>query len=569
MIERLSVRDFILVDSLEIDFSPGFNVLSGETGAGKSILVGALSMLFGAKGGADLVRRGREEALVTGEYRVANHTACLAWLAERGVEPEDDLVLVRRTIRTSGRGTIYMQSVPMTRADLAEFSGFLLDLHSQHEHQSLFIEANHRRILDRFAGIEGDVAAFADRFGALGELQERLSQADQREADRTRDMEMLSFAVDEIDAAELRPGERAELEAERHRLNDFEKLAGHVEGATQLFDGSEYAIVPLLKRARHEYAAAARIARELAAEAERLDTAYFEIEDLAQSIASYRDQLAFDPARLETIEERLSVLRNLLRKYGSSEEEVLAYRDDAQRRLEELQNIGETRAKLRQEIADLEQEIGRRAREIHAARQTAAVTLQQRIAAVLEDLAMGQADFVIDVATRTGDSGRLVCGPQGADRVRFLISTNPGEEPRPLSRVASGGELSRVMLAIKTVIADVDEVRALVFDEIDTGIGGQVALAIAAHLRTLADSTQVIAITHLATIAVRADNHIVVEKDVDDGVTRVGVRRVAGEDREREIARMLAGDTEETFSIEHARALLERYQREGDGQDQQ
>ncbi|MEX2443367.1 MAG: DNA repair protein RecN [Alkalispirochaeta sp.] len=568
MIERLTVRNFILVDRLEIEFTQGFNVLTGETGAGKSILVGALSMLFGAKGDTDLVRSGNDEASVVGEFRVGGHAACLEWLRERDISPEDGIVLVRRSIKTAGRGAIHMQSVPVTRADLSEFAGFLLDLHSQHEHQSLFVETNHRRILDRFAGIEDQVTQFSEAFTNLGELQRQLQTIESREAERIREIEMLEFALEEISAVEPRPGEAQELENERHRMNEFEKLVAHVEAVTQLFDGSEYGILPMLKRARQEFSAAARVDGELSGEAERLDTSYYEIEDVAHALASYQEQLAFNPARLEEIEERLSALRRLFRKYGDTEQGVLAYAESAQSTLKELRSAEESRQALTRRIGEAEQDIGRRAREIHAARVSAADTLQARVREVLSDLAMAQAEFLVDIATRSNDTGRLICGSQGADRVRFLISTNPGEEPRPLSKIASGGEISRVMLAIKTVVAAVDDVRSLVFDEIDTGIGGQVALAIAAHMAELAQHSQVISITHLATIAVRADNHIVVEKSVHEGNTRISARNVVSSDREREIARMLAGDVEESHSVEHARALLKRYQREVNGKDQ-
>jgi DNA repair protein RecN (Recombination protein N) len=568
MIERLTVRDFILVELLEIEFTRGFNVLSGETGAGKSILVGALSMLFGAKGETDLVRTGASEASVTGEFRVGGHPECLAWLADRSIEPEDGIVIVRRTIRTAGRGTIHMQSNPMTRADLEEFSSLLLDLHSQHEHQSLFVEVNHRRILDRFAGIEESVEEFGGVFARLGEEQRRLKEIEERAAERARDIEMIEFSLEEIAAADPRPGESAELENERQRLIQFERLAGHVESATQLFDGSEYAILPLLKRVRQEFAAAARIDEELSREAERLDTAYYEIEDIVQSFSSYQERLAFDPARLEEIEERLSLLRKLFRKYGDDEASVLAWAEENAVLLKKLRGTAESRESLRESIARTEQEISRRAREIHQQRSVAARDLEARIRAVLGDLAMGSAQFVVELLTRSNENGRLICGPQGADKVRFLISTNVGEEPRPLARIASGGEISRVMLAIKTVVAGVDDIRSLVFDEIDSGIGGQVALAIAAHMAELARQTQVICITHLATIAVRADNHIVVEKFSTEKGTRVSIRRVEGADREREIARMLAGDVEEAHSVEHARALLDRYRRDTDGKDQ-
>lgn len=568
MIERLVVRNFILVDHLEIEFGAGFNVLSGETGAGKSILVGALSILFGARGDTDLVRSGRDEASVSGEFRVSDNGPVRSWLDERAIAPDEGVVLVRRTIRTTGRGTISIQDTPVTRAELGEFAALQLDLHSQHEHQSLFVEAHHRRILDRFAGLEDQVQRFGETYQQFSEIKGRLSEARAHEAEREREIEMLRFAIEEIEALDPQDGELAELDAERNRLQQFERLAAHVEASNQLFEGTEYAILPLLKRLRQEFEAASRIDAALRGDAERLETAYYEVEDVAQTLASYQEQMGFDAGRLEQIEDRLAALRRLFRKYGDGEREVAEYRDEARRRLGELEGDGASRESLEARLAELERDIGRQAIELNRARRSAADELQQRIRDILSDLAMGQAEFVVATETRTNDAGRLVCGPAGADRVRFLISTNPGEAARPLSRIASGGEISRVMLAIKTVIASVDEVRTLVFDEIDTGVGGNVALSIAAHMQELAGHAQVIAITHLATIAVRADNHMVVEKSSTGKVTSVSVARVDGADREREIARMLAGDTEETHSLDHARALLQRYRRVQHGKNQ-
>lgn len=567
MIERLSVRDFILVDSLEIEFSDGFNVLSGETGAGKSILVGALSLLFGAKGEADLVRSGAQEAMVAGEFRVANHDECLTWLSSRAIEPEEGVVIVRRTLRQAGRGTIYIQSTPVTRADLEEFAGLILDLHSQHEHQSLFSETNHRKLLDRFAGIEDRVQAFRSDFTRLQQLQEDLRRLRERESERAREMEILRHAIDEIETAALTAGEETELESERARMAQYERLAEHAAALSELLEEGEAALVPQAKLARRELAAAARIDESLAEAAERFESVAIELEDLAHTLAGYRASLVYDPARLDEIEERLATLRSLMRKYGDNVDAVSDYAENARRQLDQLENLEENRDSLTREIAALEQTIVREARALHAVRSEAAGTVQERIREVLAQLAMGRAEFVVEVATKTNEAGRLVCGPEGADRVRFLISTNPGESPRPLARIASGGEISRVMLAIKTVLADIDEVRTLVFDEIDTGIGGQVALALASHMRRLADRAQVICITHLATIAVRADNHVVVEKSSDGRTTSIGVRAVTGDSRVREIARMLAGDGEEALGLEHAESLLRRYTRDTDGQD--
>jgi DNA repair protein RecN (Recombination protein N) len=568
VIERLSVRNFILVDQLDLEFTGGFNVLTGETGAGKSILVGALSVLFGGKGGPDLVRSGADEASVAGEFFVGDHPAGRAWLEDHGISPEEGRVLLRRTLKTTGRGTIYIGSTPATLAELEEFAGLLLDLHSQHEHQSLFSEANHRQIVDRYADIEEDVLEFHGRFNHLADLQNRLKDIEALERERNREMEMLEFACNEIDEAALQPGELEELEQERERLVHHEKLAEHVQTIAEIFDGTEYSVLAMLKRLRHEYAAAVRIDGSLQGDQQRVDSAFFELEDISQNLTDFQESLVFDPTRLEEIEDRLALLRRLVRKYGETEEEILNYAEESRSTLETLQRTQASREELLKEISETEQWITRSAKELHSRRSAAAAELKDQIQKVLRDLAMGQARFEVEVETRTNDRGRLVCGPYGADRIRFLISTNVGVSPQPLVKVASGGELSRVMLAIKTVVAEVDDVRSLIFDEIDTGIGGQVALAISSHMRKLADHGQVISITHLATIAVRADNHIVVEKNAVGEHTVISVRNVLAEQRVREIARMLAGEQDEVSGVEHARALLERYQRGNHGQNQ-
>lgn len=560
MIEQLHVRNFILVENLEIEFTAGFNVLTGETGAGKSILVGALSVLFGGKAGADLVRSGSDEAFVSGRFRVAGRSDVEEWLAARDISPEDDGVLVRRSIRRNGRGTIYIQSTPVTRAELEELASSLLDLHSQHEHQSLFVESSHRRLLDRFAGIEDTVEAFALDFSALSENQKALRDLKEREAEREHEIEIIEHALEEIEAAAIDAGEVEELTNERDRMVQFEKLAEHVQAITSLLGGDDAALA-LLKRARYEYVAAAAIDSDLTAESERLESMYFELEDVARSLTDYEESLRYDPQRLEQIEDRLALIKSLFRKYGDGPDKLAEYVDRSTERLEELRNAEERRDSLTAEIKRLEQRVTQGAKELSARRGDAARRIETAISDVLSELAMGQAAFVVAVEARTNDAGRLVYSQYGADRVRFLISSNPGEQPRPLVKIASGGEISRVMLAIKTVLAAQDEQRSLVFDEIDTGIGGQVALALASHMRRLADHTQVICITHLATIAVRADNHIVVEKNVTEGRTYIGSRSVTGEERTQEIARMLSGEHRST-SLEHARDLLERYRAE-------
>lgn len=559
MIERLSVRNFILVDALDVEFVAGFNVLTGETGAGKSVLVGALSMLFGARGGGDLVRSGSDEAVVAGLFRVAGNASAEQWLAERGIEPEDGTVLVRRTVRAAGRGTIIIQSVPSTRADLESLASRLIDLHSQHEHQSLLVESNHRLLLDRYGGTETAVVAFGARFRELADLRKRRSDLDARAAERERELELARFTVEEIERARLEPGEPERLRSERDRLHKFEQIARSADSAVRALDDS--GALDALKRARTELAAVARIDDSVATDAERLDAAYYEIEDIADAITRFRDGLVFDPDRLESIEERLSEIRALERKHGAGVGEIEAALAAAQSRIDELEGQTQDRSELDARIADLEQHIVRDARLLHDARIEAARTLEREIAAVVATLAMGPAGFVVSVEMARNDRGGPLYGVTGADTVRFLLSTNPGEPPRPLAAIASGGEISRVMLAIKSVLGRVDSISTLVFDEIDTGIGGEVALSIARHMRSIAAAKQLICITHLATIAVHADNHIVVAKGVDDTRSVVTTKTVVGSDRQREIARMLAGDTTGRESLDHAAALLEAHRK--------
>ena len=560
MIERISVRDFILVDHLDLEFGPGLTCLSGETGAGKSILVGAISVLFGAKANPDMVRQSAVEAQVSGWFRVPAPKA-RDWLAARDITPEDGAVLVRRTIKPTGRGSIYIQRAAVTRADLGEFAALLIDLHGQHAHQSLFSEAGHRNLLDRYAGVEAEVDAFEALFRELATSRDALADAQSRVAERERETELLHFALEEIAALALGDGEVAALEAERARLAQFERLAEHVTKATALLEDEESGGSIVLTALRTALEAAARIDPQLEALARRGDSVAIEVEDVRRSLAEYRAALEFDPARLEWIEARLAEIRRVERKYLESDQDLAEYHARAQRNLATLEASEESHAALRAKIAELNRTIAQRAAALHQARVTAAVGLERGVAAILGELAMGAARFKVEVETRTGDTGALVCGPRGADRIRFLISANPGVPPRPLQQIASGGEISRVMLAIKSVLAEADEIGSLIFDEIDTGVGGAVAVAMARHLAALARVKQVICITHLATIAVQADNHIVVQKTSDGTTTHIRTANIAGDDRVEEIARMLSGDSEGASSLSHARALIDAARR--------
>ncbi len=567
MLEELSVRDFALIERLAVSLSGGLTILTGETGAGKSLLVGAIGFLLGGKADTGVIRAGAEEAVVSGVFDVSHNADARAWLETRGIEPEDGRVLVRRGIKASGRGSVFIQNQPVLRADLAALAALLVDLHGQHEQQSLLASDNHRRILDRYAGIEEETTAFGARFAELAARRRAFESALASEKERAREMEVLRYAIDEIARAKLRRGEEAELEAEERLLSQHEKLFAAVQDAHEAlaYSGETGSVLSALRRGRAALDAAQGIDANLAELARRADDAYYELEDIADSLRNYAGSLRYSPERLEEIESRLAELHRLKKKYGGSVEEVLTRFEEDTERLARLETWEEDKEGLAADIATREAEVLAAALELSRKRTDAARSLEGRVEAILHTLGMPRARFMVRVARKEPEGGKPIVGPQGVDEVEFLIAPNPGEAARPLARIASGGELSRVALAAKTVLAECDTVGTLIFDEVDAGIGGEVAVAVGEHLAALGRRRQVLCITHLASIAARADNHYRVEKDVAEGRTSTRLTRMDGRARAEEIARMLAGDPEEEASVAHATELLRKYGNWWDG----
>jgi DNA repair protein RecN (Recombination protein N) len=571
VLEELTVRDFALIERLSVSFTGGLNLLTGETGAGKSLLVGAIGFLLGAKADTGVIRQGAEETLVTGVLDVSHNAGAQEWLRSRGLEPEEGRVLVRRGIKSNGRGSAYIQNQSALRSDLAELTALLVDLHGQHEHQSLLLPENHRKLLDSYARIEAEVEAFGTRFAALAAEKRSYESALASEAERGREMEFLRFAVDEIAKAKLSVGEEAELQAEELLLSQHEKLFAAVETAHGALAGSAApgeageGGLASLRRLRSGLETAQSIDPALSDLARRSDDAFYELEDVADSLRHYMGSLSFRPERLEEVETRLADIRKLKKKYGASIEDVLVRLGEDQGRLSRLETWEEDKGEIVRRIAAMEAEVLAAALSISEKRRAAAAGLQSKIEAIVRTLGMPSAKFFVRVGRKETDGGRPdigprpVVGPFGVDEIEFLIAPNPGENAKPLARIASGGELSRVALAAKTVLASSDSVDCLIFDEVDAGIGGEVAVAVGEHLKELGKSKQVLCITHLASIAVRADNHYRVEKEVSGGRTTTRLSRMEGRVRAEEIARMLAGDPREEASIAHATELLRKY----------
>lgn len=579
MLEDLNIKDFALIDNATIEFSKGFTVLSGETGAGKSLLIGALSFLLGGKSGTEQIRPGCHEATVSGTFLLEENNVTPAltesdedegecrsaseWLFRHGIETENNRILLRRYVRDNGKTGAWIGDTAVTRADLAAFSSFLVDIHGQHEHQSLMKVPEHRRFLDSFAGLNERVAAFTALYVDLVAKRKRLDELNASDANREQKIELLSFAIKEIEEAKLKTDEDKALDEEETKLSSFEKLYADIEGVNAALDGNGEGAVSLLKRIRGTAQHACDLDKSLETLDQRLESAFYELSDIASEYKNYERSLVFDPERLAQVQERQTLIYNLKKKYASSVnaplEEVLQYAENAKAQLETIEGGEAGKEQLKKEIAALEKEVYTEAKAISAARKTAASQMAQGVESVLSQLGMKGTRFSVSIIEKNGTELEQKCGPYGMDNIEFLISANPGSPLQGLAKIASGGELSRVMLALKTILAATDPVQTLIFDEIDTGIGGEVAVSVGSHLKKLAKNRQVLCITHLASIAVYADNQVKIEKGVNAGATQTRVFPITAEARVEEIARMLSGDPASAESLEHARSMLQRF----------
>lgn len=579
MLEDLSIKNFALIDSVNIEFNKGFTVLSGETGAGKSILIGALSFLLGGKASVDQIRSGQSEASVTGTFLLppvneldniplkdedAEPKTARQWLSVHGIEAEDDRVIIRRYVRDNGKTAAWISGTPVTRADLQAFCFFLVDIHGQHEHQSLMKVTEHRKFLDSYAGINAKVAEFTELYSKLVEKRKTLSAMNTSDKEKNQKIDLLNFAVKEIVEAKLKENEDKELEAEQAKLSSFEKLFTEVETISGILSGNDgYGMVDLCKKLRSSSEKAFSLDSSLKDIDSRIENVFYEMSDLSEEVKSYARTLVFDPERLAFVQERLSLIYNLKKKYASNInaplKEVFAYFDNAQNELYALENSSANIEALTKEVSELEKVVYKAAKDLSCKRVEASSKMASSVEAILSTLGMKGTKFAVSIQEKPGTEVVQKCGPYGLDNIEFLISANPGSPLLPLAKIASGGELSRVMLALKTVFASSDGVPTMIFDEIDTGIGGEVAVSVGSHIKNLAKNRQIFCITHLASIAVYADNQIKIQKGVTNDMTSTSVKAIEGEARVCEIARMLSGDATSAESLEHARSMLEKF----------
>ncbi|MBO7429526.1 MAG: DNA repair protein RecN [Spirochaetia bacterium] len=546
MIDEIALRNFALVEECTISFTEGLNILSGETGAGKSIIASSIAMLCGCKGDAKMVRTGTDECQITGRFFTQNPEV-LAWLKEHEITDDDGSLLVKRTLRKNGRGSISIQKTGITRDELQEFASLMLDIHGQHEQYTLVNQTNQMRLLDSGANLEKELSELKTQYGRLLACRRSIEELEKSAAERERELELLAFAMDEISRADLKEGEEEELDNRIRVLNSHDKLSHLMEEASSFLSGGGSA-VQALKQARSAAEQGAKIDQSLEELSRRLDESYYEVEDIAQSLKEYLAHDAYDPDELERCQERLFLIRRLKKKYGPTVEAVIAYGEEARKNYNQLSDFSGSRDALLKEEKELEHKVMSLAMSVSKTRKKAAGGLEKEIESILKELGMPKAVFHIAVEEAELSS-------TGIDTVNFMISPNKGEPLRPISSAVSGGELSRIMLAVKSAFASSDPVETILFDEIDSGIGGEVAVQLGHYLSKLSAGKQVLCITHLATIAVNADNHILVSKRVDGERTCTEAVQISGKERVAEIARMLSGKRD-SISLEHAQSLL-------------
>jgi DNA repair protein RecN (Recombination protein N) len=537
---ELIIENYAVVDRLRVRFHPGLNLLTGETGSGKSIVVDALGLLFGGRASADMIRSGHDRARISGIFTAAD-------LGKLDVAAEDGELLIEREILAGGKSRAFIGSRPAAVSLLREIAPFLGDIHGQHEQQLLFSGDAQLRMLDLFAEPGESVRDLFERWTAAGR---ELSELERGEQEKLRLLDLWSFQKSEIESADPKPGEDAALDQERRRLMNLGRIQENAGAAfAALYDSPESALT-MLRAATRKLDEVARIDGSVAPIREAVEPAAIAMQEASYALRDYLDKLEANPARLEQLEERLAALDKLKRKYGATLQEVIAFLDEVRRQIAAVENAGERMAALRKQQAELAAQFEAAAARLTALRKKAARELEQRVVTELASLAMERSVFRIEVAQAPWSAS-------GADTVRFLVSANPGEEPRPLEKVASGGELSRIALALKTCLAATGAGRTLVFDEVDAGVGGRAAEGIGRRLKKLAASDQVLCVTHLAQIAGFADHHYLVEKHESKGRTVASVEELERPGRVREIGRMLSGETLTAEALKHAERLIE------------
>lgn len=532
MLKGLNVENFAIIDNISLKFEDGLNVFTGETGAGKTIIIEALSLVLGERADASLIRTGEEKAVISALFDIAGNET-----------------FIKREITSAGKGGCYINEKIVPLSALKETGNALVDIHGQYEHQSLLKPEKHVDLLDRFGGLKERQEKITEVYDELKEKEKRLDELKTLEKESESMKELIQFQVDEIANAALSEGEDERIEKERLVLSNFQKLTEITGGAYQELYESEGAAVDRLKKIVMQLQSVAQLDENIKGFLGRADELSLSLQDLASEIRRYRDGLEYDPQRLEMLTEKQDIIQKLKKKYGATISDILNFKKEAERKLKDISSRREEIGNLAMEVTELKEKCLKESRELSKKRKAAAEKLEEKVENELADLEMKKTKFKVQIS-------ECELGPKGIDEIEFLLSPNPGEDLRPLVKIASGGEMSRIMLALKSILSDADEIPVMVFDEIDLGIGGKTASSVGAKMKALSSKKQIICITHLAQIAAFGNSHFKVEKTVEKGRTKTEVKELTGDERVEEVARMISGDKITPTSLKHAKELL-------------
>ncbi|MEK1417818.1 DNA repair protein RecN [Limosilactobacillus fermentum] len=555
MLQELTIDNLAIIDHLSLEFDDHMTVLTGETGAGKSIIIDAVSLLAGGRGSREFIRKGEEKLSLQGQFEIPKLPGYVAQLDELGISHDDGALIISREIHRSGRNTIRVNGTLVNAATLKQLGSGLVDIQGQNEHQLLLRPEAHLGMLDQFANakVQPLLASYQEQYQEYRRLEAAVNQKKANEQQWAQRLDMLRYQVKEIGDADLRADEEDELIAERERLEHFQQIATTLQQVVGVLNDDEEA--PVLDQVATIMNAAQEIAPfdpEYDDLAQSLSDAYYSLQDVANQAGHQLDSLEFDEERLATINARLATIADLEHKYGESLADVLAYYDQIKEELTDMEAAADSGSDLEERLNAVQADLLNQGNALSQVRQTAARKLAKQVHTQLKELYMDKAVFEVNFAK----TKKPVFSATGIDQVEFYIQTNPGEAMGPLARIASGGELSRVMLALKTIFAQGEGVTSIIFDEVDTGVSGRVAQAIADKIRLIAEGSQVLCITHLPQVAAVAQHHLLIQKRVHDQRTTTSVTPLNTNQRVEELARMLAGDTITKLAREHASELL-------------
>lgn len=549
MLERLHIKNIAVIDEAEIEFNKGFNVLTGETGAGKSIIIDSINMVLGERTSKSIIRNGEKKAVVEAMFTIEN-PEIINILEENGIDVDDGMLILYRDLNTDGKSLCKINGSMTTASGIKEIANMLINIHGQQDNQSLLSPSTHINFLNNYANLYSKIDEYKDLYNKVNEITDRLNSLQFDENEKARQTDLYTFQINEIDNAKLTVGEDEKLAERRKYINSINKISETINSSYELLYSADRNVYDRLSSVVNNFSTITEYGERLDEIYERLNSTAIELEDTIYQIRDYRDEMDFDESEADKIESRLDLINNLKRKYGNSIEEIIDYKNEIEEKLYTITKSDEEIEKLNKELKDATKKRNYTASEISEIRVKYATELSEKICMELADLDMSKVKFEVQIK-------ECEYNKNGCDNVEFLISVNTGEPLKPLSKIASGGEMSRIMLAIKSIFADSDPVDTLIFDEIDTGVSGRAAQKIAEKINKIATNKQILCITHLPQIAAMANTHFLIEKNVDSEHTYTKVNLLDEQSRKNELARIIGGAKITDITVQAASEMIE------------